>query len=239
MYEFGRLQAKVGVEGGRYCKPDVVNQLLACPFCRELFERAETEQCPECEIPLSPLHELPPSLDALEEEAVNWERNLPEDQVRPVYALGRGRGALLALAVLSLLSFWLAPWVEMTSPHTELRSGYSLARGPIGWLWGGAIAWFVSIALVLSRRTIRQMRGVRAILMLFSAMTLAEIVMLMALSPSGQRQVYFSYEWAWGLYLSLALSAAGILFAARFGGRLPERETPSPALSPTPPGTLH
>jgi hypothetical protein len=217
----------------------VVNQILACPFCRELFERAEAEQCPECDLPLSPLHELPPSLDALEEEAVDWERNRPEDELRAVYALGRGRGALLAVAVLSLLSFALAPWVEMTSPHTELRSGYSLARGPLGWLWGGAIAWFVSIALVLSRRTIRQMRGVRAILVLFSAMTLAEIVMLMALSPSGQRQVYFDYEWAWGLYASLALSAAGVLFAARFGGSMPEREPPAPAAAATPVGTLH
>lgn len=212
-----------------------MNQLLACPFCRELFERAETEQCPECEIPLSPLHELPPSLDALEEEAAHWERDLPEDQQRAIGDLGRGRGALLAVALLSLLSFWLAPWVEMTSPHAELRSGYSLARGPLGWLWGGAIAWFVSIALVVSRRSIRQMRGVRVILVLFAAMTLAEIVMLMVLSPSGGRQVYFSYEWAWGLYLSLALSAAGILFAARFGGSVPA----SSAAGATASATLH
>ena len=217
----------------------VVNQLLACPFCRELCEREETESCPECEIPLSPLHALPPSLDALEEEAVDWERNLPEDEVRAVHDLGRGRGALLLVAVLSLLAFWLGPWVEMTSPHAELRSGYSLARGPIGWLWGGAIAWFVSIALVLSRRSIRQMRGVRAILVVFSAMTLAEIFMLVALSPGGGREVYVRYEWAWGLYLSLALSAAGILIAARFGGRLPEREASSALPGMPPPDTLH
>lgn len=218
---------------------DVVNQLLACPFCRELFERVEAEQCPECDIPLSPLHELPPSLDALEEEAVHWERNLPEDRQRAVYDLGRGRGALLAVAVLSLLSFWLAPWVEMSSPHAELRSGYSLARGPIGWLWGGAIAWFVSIALVVSRRSIRQMRGVRVILVLFAAMTLAEIVMLMLLSPSGGRQVYVSYEWAWGLYLSLALSAVGVVIAARFGGSVPVVETSAPEPSQTPSSALH
>lgn len=234
-----RQWVKVGLGGGRYCSDTVVNQLLACPFCRELFERAETEQCPECEIPLSPLHELPPSLDALEEEAVHWERNLPEDQLRAVHDLGRGRGALLAVAVLSLLSFWLAPWVEMTSPHAELRSGSALARGPIGWLWGGAIAWFVSIALVLSRRTIRQMRGVRAILMLFSAMTLAEIVMLITLSPRGQGQVYFSYEWGWGLYVSLALSAIGIVSAARFGGAVPASSAAAAPAGATPSATLH
>lgn len=229
----------MGPEVAAIVRQTVVNQLLACPFCRELFERAETEQCPECEIPLSPLHELPPSLDALEEEAVDWERNRPEDQVRAIADLGRGRGALLAVAVLSLLSFWLAPWVEMTSPHAELRSGYSLARGPLGWLWGGAIAWLVSIALVLSRRSIRQMRGVRAILMLFSAMTLAEIVMLMALSPGGQRQVYFGYEWAWGLYASLGLSALGVVIAARFGGAVPALPAANTPSGPTPSATLH
>jgi hypothetical protein len=83
------------------------------------------------------------------------------------------------------------------------------------------------------------MRGVRAILVLFAAMTLAEIVMLIVLSPRGERQVYFSYEWAWGLYLSLALGAAGIFLAARFGGRLPVAEVSAPSPEPTPSSALH
>ena len=54
--------------------------LVACPFCRELFDRAEAEQCPHCGIPLEPLHRLPPSHEEVEREAAHWERARPEDQ---------------------------------------------------------------------------------------------------------------------------------------------------------------
>jgi hypothetical protein len=196
----------------------VVTRLLACPFCRELFDRAETERCPECDIPLAPLHRLGPSYEAVDHDAVRWERPRVEDEVRAFFDLGRGRGALLAIAALSLALFALAPWVSITSPHTALRSGLSLARGPLGFLWGGATAWLVSLALVASRRTIRQMRGVRVILMLFAAMTASEILMLMVMSPSPPRAVPVAYEWCWGLYAALAASVLGVIAAARFGG---------------------
>lgn len=198
-----------------------MSQLLACPFCRELFDRTEAERCPECEIPLEPLHRLAPSYEAAEEEAVRWERTRSEDELRPFGDLRRGRGAWLAVAVVGLLLFGLTPWVSITSPHAELRSGYSLARGPLGFLWGGATAWLVSIALVASRRTIVQMRGARAILMLFAAMTGSEIVILLVMSPAGSPEVRVVYAWAWGLYASLGTSLLGIAVAARFGGALP------------------
>jgi hypothetical protein len=206
-----------------------------------MFDAAEAEQCPDCDIPLQPLHQLPPSLDAVEEEAQSWEQNPPEDQLRPWYDLGRGRGLLLGVALSSLLAFAFTPWVDISSPHAELRSGYSLARGPLGWLWGGAIAWFVSLALVASRRSVNQMRGVRAILMLFSAMTLTEVVMLVALSPGGSRELHVAYEWSWGLYLSLALSVAGIVGSARFGGPLRPSQQATSTVAPKPAdaSTLH
>jgi hypothetical protein len=210
--------------GGRRYRKRVVSQLLACPFCRELFEQTETDHCPECDVALQPLQRLAPSYEVAEEEAVRWERTRPEDELRPFLELRRGRGALLALAALSLGLFWLSPWVNITSPQALVRSGYSLARGPLGFLWGGAVAWFVTIALVTSRRSIRQMRGVRAILMLFAAITASEILVLLALSPSRSREVYVAYEWAWGLYASLGASAVGVCVAARFGGALPPAE---------------
>ncbi len=210
-----------------------MSRLLACPFCRELFEASEAERCPDCDIPLSALDRLPPSLDVVEEQAAEWERNPPEDQARPWLDLSHGRGWLLGIAVCSLLCFSLAPWVDMTSPTTATRSGYSLARGAIGWLWGGAVAWLVSVALVLSRRTLRQMRGIRPILMLFAAMTASEIVMLVWLSPRNSGQVRYVYEWGWGLYASLGLSLAGVVAALRFGGPpvsgAPPPEGPQPA----------
>jgi len=195
-----------------------VPRLLACPFCRELFDSSEAEQCPECDIPLAPLDRLPPSLEVIEEQAAEWEQNPPEDQQRPLLDLSLGRGWLLGVAVCSLLCFWLAPWVDISSPTTATRSGYSLARGPIGWLWGGAVAWGVSMALVLSRRSVHQMRGIRPILVVFAAMTASEILLLVLLSPKGSAQVHYAYDWAWGLYASLALSIAGIVTALRFGG---------------------
>lgn len=213
-----------------------MSQLLACPFCRELFDRTEADRCPECDIPLQPMHRLPPSHAAVEEEAARWERTLPEDERLRRGDLSRGRGALLAIAFASLLVFWLAPWVSVTAPYSEVRSGHSLARGPIGFLWGGATAWLSSIALVLSRRTISEMRGVRAVLMVFAAMTGSEALVLLVMSPSRVRDIPVAYEWQWGLYAAFALSALGVVVAARFGGALPRAPGPS---APAPAPTLH
>ena len=216
-----------------------MSQLLACPFCRELFDRTEGDRCPDCDLPLEPLHRLPPSHEVVEEEAARWEQTRPEDATLAFTDPSRGRGALLAVALASLLVFGLAPWVSITSPYTAVRSGYSLARGPLGFLWGGATAWLVSMALVLSRRTIRQMRGVRAILMAFAAMTGSEVAVLLLMSPSREREVPVAYEWQWGLFVALALSALGVLLALRFGGAVPLAPPAprAPAGDPTP--TVH
>lgn len=211
-----------------------MSRLLACPFCRELFEQTEAEICPECEIALAPLHRLPPSLEESEREAADWERTAPEDVPLRWYEPGYGRGALLALAASSGLSFWYAPWVVFSAPYDAMRSGQSLASGPLGWLWGGAVAWGVVAALVLSRRTPRQMRGVRAITMVLSVTTLSEIAMLVLISPDASRGVRFVYTWGWGLYLSAALSALGTWFAARFGGSPSQLQVPDGASSAAP-----
>ena len=218
-----------------------MSRLLACPFCRELFDASEAEQCPECDIPLAPLERLPPSLEVIEEQAAEWERNPADDQQRSWLDFSRGRGLLLGIALCSLLCFWLAPWVDVTSPTSATRSGYSLARGPIGWLWGGAVGWGVSVALVLSRRSLRQMRGIRPILSVFAAMTASEILLLVCLSPRGSPQLHYAYAWAWGLYASLLLSIAGILAAVRFGGPQldPPRAPHEPAVPQERPQLLH
>ena len=43
--------------------------LRACPFCRKLFTSGEASTCPECDLALVAMSQLPPSLDALEDEA--------------------------------------------------------------------------------------------------------------------------------------------------------------------------
>ena len=195
-----------------------MSALYACPFCRELFQKDEAERCPECDVVLKPLNELPPSFEALEEEAVAWEQTEPDDVPLPLTYLGRGRGALLALCLLSVAVFFWMPWVEIEQPYRQLYTGYDLARGRLGWLWGGAVGWFVMSALILSRRSVHAMRGVRPILAMFAAMTLSEVALLFALSPVGHGRVRFEYSWSFGIHVALALSVAGVLVALRFGG---------------------
>lgn len=194
-------------------------RLLACPFCRELYSADETRRCPECDVNLQPMDQLPPSLEQLHQEALEGEITPPEDRVLPWTYLGRGRGALILLAVLGIVAFFM-PWVIMRKPEIATFSGFDLARGRGGWLWGGAVAWFVMIPLVATRRTISRMRGVRIITALFAAMTLGEVAMLMSLPPASSRFMTVDFSWGWGLYMSGIIATLGVIFAARFGGKL-------------------
>lgn len=192
--------------------------LRACPFCRKLFTSEEGSACPECEVELVAMSKLPPSLDALEDEAEPRELVLPENQPLPPTYMGRGRGALLVLSALGLFAFFL-PWVELTAPELAVYSAFDLARGRAGFLWGGATAWLVMIPLVITRRTIARMRGVRVVTALFAAMTLSEALMLYSMPPRrglAPLELHFRY----GLFLSGAISLVAVLVAARFGGSL-------------------
>lgn len=198
--------------------PDRMATLQACPFCRKLFTAEEARSCPDCDVALVGMNQLPPSLDALEDDAEQGKIALPEDQLLPPWYLGRGRGVLLALSVVGIASFFL-PWVELTSPESVVYSGFDLARGRAGWLWGGVTAWLVMIPLVLTRRTIARMRGVRIVTMLFAAMTVTEVLMLTLLPPRRgvtPLELHFRY----GLFASGAISLIGVAVAARFGGSL-------------------
>ena len=44
--------------------------LLACPFCREMFEVGESKACPVCGVPLVAFEKLPASDEALSEDGV-------------------------------------------------------------------------------------------------------------------------------------------------------------------------
>jgi hypothetical protein len=192
--------------------------LLACPFCRELFPAGEAKTCPECDVELKPMEELPPSLDALADEVASGEVVPAVERELPANYFGRGRGALLVLSALGLMSFFL-PWVVMTRPELASLSGFELARGRAGWLWGGAVAWFIMLPLVWTRRSIARLRGVRIICCLFAAMTLGEVAVLMSLPPRGSRYLSVEFHWGFGLYLSAAISLLALFVAARLGGR--------------------
>jgi len=201
----------------RYALPVV--RLLACPFCRSLYASAETRQCPECGVKLVPMENLPESLDVAANEFEAGEIVLPERRPLPWNYFGRSRGTLLLLALLGLGLFF-APWVELRMPEFSVRSGFDLARGRAGWLWGGAAGWLVMLPLVWTRRTIQRLRGVRLVTALFAAMTLIEACMLLSTPPQTQHHVPLEIVWRWGIYASLLTSIAGIGAALRLGGSL-------------------
>lgn len=217
-----------------------MGELYSCPFCRELFAADEGPTCPECELPLVPLHQLPLSLDG-QAEAVDEILDPPEDQTLPWLYLGRGKGVLLLLA-LAGIGLFTQPWVTMARPDPIGLSGYNLATTNAPWLWGGAVGWFTMIPLLLSRRTINQLHGVRAIVTLFAAMTLGEALMLLLRPP--EEHGYFSIElaYAWALYASALCGVLGIVFGVRLGGSLADlRDLPLqvPAEGERPQTNLH
>lgn len=199
-------------------------ELLACPFCRQLYPSGERDVCPECGLELAALHRLPPSPDGLAEAADDGPLVPAEDRLREWGDFGRGRGPLLLLALGGLACFF-APWIEMSRPELVVLSGFDLARQGAHWLFGGAVGFFVLLPLVWTRRTIRRMRGVRVIATVFAAMTVMETSMLLVLPPRGNRLVPVEFEYGWGLFASLAIGLAAMFFGATFGGKLPKPQT--------------
>lgn len=192
--------------------------LLACPFCRTLYRRGEETRCTVCGVPLVAFERLPPSADALAEEPLVPLH--PQDERLPWNYWLRGRGLLLVLAALGLASFF-APWVRLELPEVAVRSGFELARGRAGWLWGGATGWLVLLPLVWTRRTIYKLRGIRPIAVAFSAMTLGEVLLMVALPPRG-RYVPVELHWAYGFYASGVVSALATVTAFFLGGAVPQ-----------------
>jgi hypothetical protein len=189
--------------------------LLACPFCRELFPKGEREGCPVCGVSLVALDKLPLSDDALHEEGAPVE---PESEALPVAYLGRGRGPLAAVALLGLVAFFL-PWIQITMPDVLALTGCSLAQR-LGWAWGSGVAWFVLVPIVLSRRTIVQMRGARVAAAFLAAVPGMTVVVLVARPPHASHGVPLRFTFAPALYATLGLSLLAVGIAAIFGGRI-------------------
>lgn len=188
--------------------------LLACPFCREMFEEGESKTCPVCGMALTPFEKLPPSHDAHAEDG--FVPAMPETELLPMTYLGRGKGPLVAVALLGLPLFFL-PWIHLRIPYAEELSAFDLSRHRLGWLWAVAVAWTVLVPTVLSRRSIVQMRGARVAAAFLAAIPAVSAAILLLRPPHGQLfTVQFSYGWP--LYGTLALSLVGLGLALRLGG---------------------
>lgn len=200
-----------------------VAQIFACPFCREMWSEDEgVTRCPDCGVDLLPLHEMPPSAESRLEREAEVERIPEEFRKRGWFDPGRGRGLLVLLALLGLFGFF-QPWFVLRKPDELVLSGYLIARHFAGWVWAGAVGWFILIPLVITRRTIASMHGVRAVCVFFASMTAGEILVLANVSPTSKVHVPIDFGWAWGLFFSALVSIFGTIVALGFGGPLLRR----------------
>lgn len=201
-----------------------VAQIFACPFCREMWSDDEgVSLCPDCGVDLVQLHELPPSAETILEREAEVEQVPEEFRQRHLFDLGRGRGLLVLFAVLGLFGFF-QPWFVLRKPDELVLSGFRIARHFAGWVWAGAVGWFILIPLVLTRRTIASMRGVRAVCALFASLSAGEILVLANVSPTSKVHVPIEFGWAWGLFFSATMSILGTIVALGFGGAMPQRK---------------
>jgi hypothetical protein len=200
-----------------------VAQIFGCPFCREMWSEEENVvRCPECGVDLLPLHQLPPSAETVLEREADVEQTPEELKRRSLFDFGRGRGWLVLLGLLGLFGFW-QPWFMLHKPDEFVLSGFRIARHFAGWVWAGAIGWFILVPLAFTRRTIASMRGVRGVCAVFSSMTMCEIVVLANVSPTSKVHVPIEFGWGWGLFFSAIVSVLGTIAALNFGGPLPRR----------------
>ena len=189
--------------------------LQACPFCREMYRPDEAQTCPECGVALASISKLPPEPGS---EIDPEDIVPPHMETLPWTYLGRGRAVLLGIALVGL-GLFLAPWVVMTAPELESLSGFELARR-LGWMWSVAVAWFVMIPLVASRRSIYKMRGARVAVAFLAGIVLTTVLVRVGFTPPSSPLRPVRFEWGWGLWATAAAAAAALVAAVRFGGSI-------------------
>jgi hypothetical protein len=180
-----------------------------------MFAQPERETCPVCGVALVAFAKLRRADQAGPEEDVAGE---PEWDPLPLTYLRRGRGALALLAALGLAAF-VSPWVHLTMPDIATYTGFDIARR-LGWAWAAGVAWFILLPTVLSRRSIMQMRGARVAASFLSVIPGTTAALLLLRPPHGSRGVPLRFDFAWGLYVTLAASAMALAVALFFGGRV-------------------
>lgn len=191
--------------------------IVACPFCREMFEEVEAECCPVCGIGLHPLAQLPRAETLLHEFEDDGIPPAPERLAFAWTYAGRGRGALIALGIAGIGLFFL-PWVHLTLPYIAELSGFDLARR-LGWSWAGGVAWVVLVPTVASRRTIAQLRGAR-VAASFLSLIPAVTASILAIFPPHGGLIPVRFTFGWAVWSTIFVSLVAVLVGARLGGRV-------------------
>jgi len=182
---------------------------------------------------------LPPSLEARQEAEEAGYLDPPEFERQPFWYVGRGRGALTAVAALGLACFTL-PWAHLERPDRVTLSGLELAQAGLPWLFGGAIGWFLLIPLVWSRRSVAELRGVRIASATLPALTTIEAVLLILRPPLESHYYSSGLRYGWGLSASLILGLLGIYLGVTLGGSPRDlRDLKTRSERPSSPKTLH
>jgi len=148
----------------------------------------------------------------------------PEEEDLGWLYLERGRGALLMLSIAGLLVFAFAPWLEERAPEIQTLTGLQFAR-VLPWLWAGGVGWVTLFVLVLTRRSVYQMRSSRLAVALMAAMVLSTVALRLALPVPVIRYVPRRFSWGWGLYGAGALSLLALAYAWTFGGKPEDLES--------------
>lgn len=195
--------------------------MLFCPFCRECFEGEET--CPEHELDLIPFQELP--------EAKRQPR-VGDDERVPSWELGYGRGLVLSGSALMFIGF-LGSFVRGRGGEA---TGLEFATSDAVNLWLIPFVATTLVAILMRRRTPRQMRGARVALPLVALTAGGSIVLTfykvftaagMYSDHTGEEIVIEILWGVWVVVFGIALAFVGGLRAGRRWGGEP---VPSPGL---------
>ena len=187
--------------------------LVACPFCREMFEAGEVKQCPLCGVAVTAFEKLPAPAHPITDDGVPPD---PTEEVLPFTYTGRGRGLLIACAVVGMVLFFL-PWIHTTLPNIDSYSGFDISK-KLGWTWGAVVSWFVLLPVVLSRRTIFHMRGARVAAAFLSAVPALTTAILLLRPPTGGARVPLEFTFQWPIFAAVFVGVLGIFTGVRFGG---------------------
>jgi len=225
---FRTYSGRAGAEAPKKAYPtSAVSQLIACPFCHELFAKGEAKECPACGLLLTDLAKVSLSQDAMAEDDFGIPIQ-PHLEPLSMFEMRRSRGILVVVAFLGFVAFF-APWVNMTSPEIRILAGFDLARRS-GWIWGAGVAWFVLFPVTITRRSIDQMRGARVAVAFLSAVPVITTTILWLLPPH-VRYVPIRFDWGWGMYATWLLGLVAVVAAIRFGGRIDDIKVTRGALA--------
>ena len=130
----------------------------------------------------------------------------------------------MLLALVGIGAFF-GPWLHQRSPEILDLSGFEFAR-ILPWLWAAGVAWPVMLLLVVSRRSVRQMRGSRVAVIFLATMVVSTVAMRLIVPPAQPHKwVALRFEYGWGLYMTGLLGAAALVVAFFFGGPIDDMPT--------------